>query len=126
MLIKNAILANLSPACFAAILPFLEQVTLKERLSLQGPRKPVEHVYFVESGIVSLRTVASEGFAELATIGVQAQSGSPVCWAGTFQRINQSYSFLEAQSGSEPTTFGAYSASTLNSGTAYCDMHRAS
>ena len=74
-LIKNAILASLSPACFAAILPFLEQVTLKERLSLQGPRKPVEHVYFVESGIVSLRTVASEGFAELATIGVQGAVG---------------------------------------------------
>ncbi|WP_442896183.1 Crp/Fnr family transcriptional regulator [Bradyrhizobium sp. AZCC 2289] len=75
MLIKNAILAGLPPACFAAILPFLEQVTLKERLSLQGPRKPVEHVYFVESGIVSLRTVATEGFVEIATIGAQGAVG---------------------------------------------------
>lgn len=75
MLIKNAILAGLPPACFAAILPFLEQVTLKERLSLQGPRKPVEHVYFVESGIVSLRTVATEGFVEIATIGSQGAVG---------------------------------------------------
>jgi len=53
----------------------------------------------VESGIVSLRTVAAEGFVEIATIGYRGAIGSPVCWAGIFQRINQSYSFLEAQSG---------------------------
>lgn len=75
ILIKNAILASLSPVCRASILPFLEQVALKEGLSLQGPRKPIDHVYFVESGIVSLRTVASEGFAEIATIGVHGAVG---------------------------------------------------
>jgi len=75
ILIKNAVLAGLSQACFAAILPFLEQVTLKERLSLQGPKKPVDHVYFVESGIVSLRTVATEGFVEIATIGYRGAIG---------------------------------------------------
>jgi hypothetical protein len=70
-LVRNGILASLPPSCLAAIVPFLRQVALKERLSLQEPKKPIEQVYFVESGIVSLRTTGPEGFVEVAAVGYQ-------------------------------------------------------
>jgi hypothetical protein len=65
--VRNSILAGLSLPDLAAIGEFLEPVALKERTILQEPRKCVEHVYFVESGIVSLRIVAAGSTLRHAT-----------------------------------------------------------
>src|SRR5215472_11200960 len=62
--LKNTILAGLSSQSLTAIAPFLEPVVLRDRLVLQEPKRPVDQIYFVESGIVSLRTVAAESFLE--------------------------------------------------------------
>jgi CRP-like cAMP-binding protein len=73
--VKNTILASLSSPCFAAIAPFLEPVGLKRGVSLQEPKKPVQHIYFIESGIVSLRAVAAGSFVEIAIIGYRGAVG---------------------------------------------------
>lgn len=43
---------------------------------LQEPKKPVEHVYFVESGLVSLRVVAAGSMLETAVIGYRGVVGT--------------------------------------------------
>ncbi|MCP1845495.1 CRP-like cAMP-binding protein [Bradyrhizobium sp. USDA 4524] len=73
---KNAILAGLSPQDLAAIGKFLEPIVLKKRMALQEPNKRVEHVYFIESGLVSLRLVAEGSILETAVIGHQGAVGA--------------------------------------------------
>jgi CRP-like cAMP-binding protein len=73
--VKNTILASLSLPDLASIGPFLEPIPLKERMSLQEPRKPVQHVYFVESGIISIRIVAAGSILETAVVGYRGAIG---------------------------------------------------
>jgi hypothetical protein len=67
--IRNCILGNLAIREFARIRPYLEPVQLKERAVLQEPRKRIEHVHFIETGLVSLRTLATESILETALVG---------------------------------------------------------
>ncbi|TWB92967.1 CRP-like cAMP-binding protein [Bradyrhizobium macuxiense] len=69
--VKNAILASLSPQDVAAIGELLEPIVLKERMVLQEPKRRLEHIYFIESGLVSLRLVAEGCILETAMIGHQ-------------------------------------------------------
>ncbi|PJG51463.1 Crp/Fnr family transcriptional regulator [Bradyrhizobium forestalis] len=80
--VKNVILARLSLQQLAAIGECLEPVVLKERMVLQEPKRPVEHVYFVESGLVSLRVVAAGSMLETAVIGYQGVVGTSFLWGG--------------------------------------------
>lgn len=73
--VKNTILARISLSDLAAIGPFLEPIVLKERMNLQEPRKPVEHIYFVESGIISIRIVAAGSILETAVVGHRGAIG---------------------------------------------------
>jgi CRP-like cAMP-binding protein len=68
-LARNHILATLSLSDFDYIRPFLEPVALKERSVLQEPGTPVEYVNFVETGIVSLMTLAAGSIIETAMVG---------------------------------------------------------
>jgi CRP-like cAMP-binding protein len=68
-LIRNCILRSLSPPDLDYIRPLLEPVTLKERSVLQEPNKPVGHVSFVETGIISLMTLATGSILETAMVG---------------------------------------------------------
>ena len=76
--IRNGILRNFALADLACIGPFLKPVALKERAVLQEPKKPVEHINFVETGIVSLRTIASGCILETAMVGFRGAVGASV------------------------------------------------
>jgi CRP-like cAMP-binding protein len=76
--IRNGILRNFALADLACIGPFLKPVALKERAVLQEPRKRVEHINFVETGIVSLRTIATGCFLETAMVGSRGAVGASV------------------------------------------------
>ncbi|MGL3104425.1 Crp/Fnr family transcriptional regulator [Bradyrhizobium sp. BR 1432] len=80
--VKNVILARLSIQQLAAIGDCVEPVVLKERMVLQEPKRPVEHVYFVESGLVSLRVVAAGSMLETAVIGYRGAVGTSFLWGG--------------------------------------------
>jgi CRP-like cAMP-binding protein len=74
--VKNTILESFSPLEKAAIGPFLEAVVLKERIVLHDPRRPVDYVHFVESGVISLRTIAAGSMLETAIVGNQGAVGA--------------------------------------------------
>lgn len=80
--VKNVILARLSIQQLAAIGECLESIVLKERMVLQEPKRPVEHVYFMESGLVSLRVVAAGSMLETAIIGYRGVVGTSFLWGG--------------------------------------------
>jgi CRP-like cAMP-binding protein len=75
---KNTILGNLSLVDFACLRPFLECVALKERAVLQEPTKLVEYINFVETGIVSLRTLSTGSILETAMVGRQGAVGASI------------------------------------------------
>ena len=76
--VKNKILASLPPADFACIGPYLRHVAFKKRAILQDRQKPVEHVNFIESGIVSLRIMATGSVLEIAMVGYHGMVGVSV------------------------------------------------
>ncbi len=76
---RNRILAALPPEELARIEPHLELVELPLRKVLIDPNRPIEHVYFVEEGVVSVLGVMQDGTAvETATIGHEGMVGIPV------------------------------------------------
>jgi CRP-like cAMP-binding protein len=77
-LIRNRILAGLSQADIDSLHMFLQPVSIKERSILQESNKPIEHVYFIESGIVSLRTLARDATLENAMVGAYGAVGVSV------------------------------------------------
>ncbi|TYO61146.1 Crp/Fnr family transcriptional regulator [Bradyrhizobium hipponense] len=88
--VKNAILAALSLQDLAAIGEFLEPIVLRERTLLHESKRPLDHVYFVESGLVSLRIVAAGCILETATIGRRGAVGASVLLGGhvsTYQAV---------------------------------------
>ncbi|MCK1517548.1 Crp/Fnr family transcriptional regulator [Bradyrhizobium sp. 190] len=74
--VKNVILTRISRQDLAAIGEFLEPIVLKERMVLQEPKRHPDHVYFIESGLVSLRIVAAGSFLETAVIGHRGAVGA--------------------------------------------------
>jgi CRP-like cAMP-binding protein len=71
--VHNEILIGLSPAECKAIFPSLVYVELKTHLILQDVGQEVEFGYFVNSGIVSLLTVMSDG--DSVEVGVVGKGG---------------------------------------------------
>lgn len=74
--VRNQILTSLSPQDLAAIGRFLEPVVLRQRMVLQEPRKAVERVYFIETGIVSQRVIAAGSMFETAVVGCRGAVGA--------------------------------------------------
>ena len=87
--IRNGILRNFALSDLAGIGPFLKPVALKERTVLQEPRKHIEYVNFVETGIVSLRTIATGSLLETAIVGSHGAVGASVA-LGTDTSMHQS------------------------------------
>lgn len=54
---------------FERLRPCLQRVILKQRSVLQERHKRIEHVHFIESGIVSLRAIANGTAVETAILG---------------------------------------------------------
>jgi CRP-like cAMP-binding protein len=86
---RNGILGNLAVTDFARIRPHLQLVQLKERTVLQEPQKRIEHVYFIEAGIVSLRTLGAGSILETALVGRNGAVGVSVA-LGTDVSMHQS------------------------------------
>jgi CRP-like cAMP-binding protein len=79
---RNRLLAALSPADFALLQPDLQPVTLKPRMHLEVPNRPIDHVYFIEDGIASVVTVeAHEQRTEVGLIGREGMSGTAIVLA---------------------------------------------
>ncbi|MGY0576165.1 Crp/Fnr family transcriptional regulator [Bradyrhizobium sp. RDM12] len=67
--IKNSILSGVSREDLSTLGKVSEPIVLRERMLLQDPKRDTEYVYFIESGLVSLRTVAVGAMFETAVIG---------------------------------------------------------
>ena len=77
--IRNRLLAKMTAHDWALLAPNLESVTLKERQVMEVPGKPIPHVYFVETGVVSVVAVNAEDHRiEVGVIGKEGMSGVPL------------------------------------------------
>ena len=60
-----------------------ERVTLESGLVLQEPDEEIEHVYFLEDGLVSFQSVSSEGSAiEIGVVSSEGMVGLPTMLRG--------------------------------------------
>lgn len=77
-IIRNGILGDLTIGEFSLIRPYLQPVLLTERAVLHESKKRIEYVFFIEAGMVSLRTLATEGVLETALVGRYGAVGASV------------------------------------------------
>jgi CRP-like cAMP-binding protein len=76
---RNQILSALPADELEQIVPHLERVPLKRRMVAYDPLRPISHVYFVETGVISVISVMRDRSAiETATIGCEGVIGLPV------------------------------------------------
>ena len=74
---RNLFLAALSPTDQAILRSMLSLQRLPQGLVLQEPEQSIEHVYFVESGMISLVAAMQDGAAiETVTLGREAILGA--------------------------------------------------
>jgi CRP-like cAMP-binding protein len=74
--VRNRLLAKMLPEDLALLTPHLEMIALKERQVLEVPHKPITHVYFVETGVVSVVAVNDEDHRiEVGVIGKEGMTG---------------------------------------------------
>ena len=74
---RNLFLAALSPTDQALLAGMMTLQRLPQGLVLQEPEQSIEHVYFVESGMISLVAAMQDGAAiETATLGREAILGA--------------------------------------------------
>ena len=71
--VSNRLLSYLSPADFALLAPSLELIDLDRDYVLVIPNRPIEHVFFIESGMVSV--VAEKADGRCIEVGVYGRDG---------------------------------------------------
>lgn len=77
--IHNTILASLPPEALLSLLPHLTRVPLNSRESLYLADEPIDSVYFIETGMISLVATLGGGFqAEVGIIGKDGMLGMPL------------------------------------------------
>ena len=75
----NRLLGLLPPKDYERLRPHLERIQLEYRQSLYRAHKPIEFVYFIETGVGSLvNTMANGEAAEVGTIGNEGVVGLPL------------------------------------------------
>ena len=78
-MIRNRILAGLSPKEYARILPALESVTLSSGQVLCEPGGVMPLAYFIETAIVSILSLAEDGTSiEVSVVGDEGVIGIPI------------------------------------------------
>jgi len=88
---RNRILAALPADELERIQPRMEPVELPLRKVLIDPNRPIQHVYFVEEGVVSMLGVMKQGTAvETAIVGTEGMVGVPV-FLGTDRMAGQAF-----------------------------------
>jgi len=76
---RNALLRHLSATEYARLRPHLKDVPLEFKQVLYEPDGPIDAVYFVEHGVVSLVTLLDDGATvETGTVGNEGVAGLPV------------------------------------------------
>ena len=76
---RNQILAALPAIEIGTLAPHLERVPLVRRMVAYDPLQQISHVYFVESGVISIVSLMHDRTAiETATIGSEGMIGLPV------------------------------------------------
>ena len=74
---RNRLLAALTPADFSLLASKLKNISLSQGELLQEAGEPIKHVYFPQSGMISLLTVMQNGSAvETATVGREGAMGA--------------------------------------------------
>jgi len=75
----NRLLGLLRPRDYARLRPHLHSISLAYRRSLYRANKPIEFVYFIETGVGSLvNTMANGQASEVGTIGNEGLVGLPI------------------------------------------------
>jgi CRP-like cAMP-binding protein len=76
---RNQILQALPAEELDRLTPLLEHVPLERRMVAYDPLQPISHVYFVETGVISVVSIMRDRTAiETATIGAEGVIGLPV------------------------------------------------
>ena len=76
---RNRLLAALPPETLAALRPHLEPAELALRQTLHAPGEPIAHVWFPETGYVSMLAYLEDGdAAEVGLVGREGMVGLPV------------------------------------------------
>lgn len=88
-LLRNSILKALSPLEFSRISRFLQPFALKERAVLQEYKRRIQYIHFIETGIVSRRTIEPGNVLETAIVGSQGAIGVSVA-LGSLISMDQS------------------------------------
>ena len=74
--VRNHLLAGLTGAQRALLLPHLEPVDLRQRDVLEQPGEPIAHVHFPDAGLLSVIAVGSKGErVEVAAVGRDGMTG---------------------------------------------------
>ncbi|MCB1885420.1 MAG: Crp/Fnr family transcriptional regulator [Geminicoccaceae bacterium] len=77
--VQNGLLAALPPAAFTRLAPHLQPVELRLRQILNATDQPIEHAYFVESGLTSMIALLEEGGSvEVGIVGREGVVGLPL------------------------------------------------
>ena len=80
---RNRLLAALSHADRDLLTPALETIALDVRHVLEVPNDPISHVYFVESGLVSIvGTAAPDHRIEIGMVGYEGMTGLSIVLGG--------------------------------------------
>ena len=80
---KNRLLAALPKEEYERLLPKPEPISLNFKEVLYQPNEPIQYVYFVNHGVVSLLTIMEDGtVVEIATVGNEGMAGLPVFLGG--------------------------------------------
>lgn len=75
---RNAVLAQLPDDEYAALAKFLTPVDLPLGMQLSEPNRPVEYLYFLNSGLISTDALTDKGESvEVGVIGREGFSGLP-------------------------------------------------
>ena len=83
----NRLLAGLSPSDFDILARHLKPVDLPLQKRLEVRRRAIEHVYFPESGFLSVVSDGENGdLLEIGMVGFEGMSGCPCCWEPTVRR----------------------------------------
>lgn len=75
---RNRILASIPSTELDHITPHLEHLPLERRMVAYDPLRPISHLYFVETGVISVVSIMKDRTAiETATIGCEGIIGLP-------------------------------------------------
>ncbi len=86
---RNRLLAALPVSDRRLLAPFLEAIELEARQIIEAPRAPINHVYFVESGLISVvGTTMPDHRIEVGMVGYEGMTGLSVV-LGDSQSANE-------------------------------------